>query len=368
MRTEWLDEILGLGAYADAEDAPLEDGILRLPVSDALPRPVVVSMGDIVPQPVDWVAETYIPRGKLTLIAGDPGSGKSQLVTAIASAFSTGGHFPGRSEAEPQHVLMVISEDGLEDTVRPRLDAMDADVSHIKVLRGVLYDDGERPLLLDEQGLVALEIALQEHSPRLVLLDLLADFFGRGVDTNRQSDVGAVLRALGTLTDRYKCAILGTVHVNKAEAMKALYRVSGAMSFVGKARSVLFVAKDPDNPMRRVMAHLKSNLAPEGASQAFSLADGQFGWIGEVLATADDLARHPRTEEERSALAEAQDFIRVELADGPKPNKYMQNAAKEYGISVATLRRARESLAVKPWKDGGRDGGWMRSLAEQEEA
>lgn len=320
----------------------------------------VKRLSEVELESVTWLWEPYIALGKLTLIVGDPGIGKSWLTLAIATAISNGTPLRGMKPTEPRNVLIFSAEDGAADTIKPRLQAMGADVSRIYVV--------EMPVTLDEIGLLKIEAAIIEHQPTLVIIDPLTAYLGAKVDMHRANETREPMAKLTQLAAQHGCAIVPVAHMSKSEAAKVIYRALGSIDLIAAVRSALLVARDKDNQCVRWIVHIKSNLAKEGPSLNFELQDGSFTWLSESDVTAEELlgVEKPRGKARlpSSALLEAQEFLREMLSNGPCLVEEVMKEASNAGISGATLRRAKEELHITSKKTGGQFGGnpkwhWM---------
>ena len=335
------------------------------PAAPAPRQPIVRRLADVEPETVKWLWEPYIPKRKQTQMIGDPGTGKTWLALAIAANVTRGYPFPGPDgrpgpAREPENVVYLTGEDGLADTLRPRLDAVGADVSRVYVLegwRGVDPKTGEeveRGVTLADVDVIARVLA--EYRPALLVVDPLQAYLGEGVDMHRANEVRPVLTALGKLADEHGCAVLTITHLRKSSSERAIYRGLGSIDFAAAARSILLVAEDPDDATgrRRVMAHVKSSLAEKGPSIAYELRDGAFYWAGVSTATPEALLA-PRgldDQGERRAFDEAVEFLRELLANGPVPAKEVVKAYEQAGLSRSTVFRAKHALGIKVKKQG----------------
>ncbi|MGI8968017.1 MAG: AAA family ATPase, partial [Chloroflexota bacterium] len=310
-------------------------------------RPIVVRMSTIQAEEVGWLWPPYLALGKLSLLAGPPGVNKSWLSLAIATALSRGGYLPGVETVTPSATLLCIGEDGLEDTVRPRLDTMEANLDLIHVLTGIETEKGEDLLILTGEGIDVLASAIGETRPGLVVIDPLMAFLGGGVDIHRANEVRAVTRRLTDVADAYGCAIVGLTHLNKSQTGRPLYQVLGSVDFTAAARSVLLVDHDPNDHSSRVMVQVKSNLAATGAAQGFRLVHDRFEWLGAVDVDADTLLNGQGERSSRQGDA-IQFVLGAAFPDGvPRPANDVKAAAESEGLAWKTVRAAYKQLGGK---------------------
>lgn len=315
----------------------------------------------IKPERVNWLWPARIPLGKLTLIAGDPGLGKSMLTAYIAATVSTGRAWPDGTHAPAGDVLIVNLEDGQADTTRPRLDAAGADVARVHAADLVRHPDGTLRCmtLADVQPIAdALERMPQ---PRAVILDPVSAFMG-SADSHVAADVRGLLAPLAELAQRSGVAFILIAHLNKSSAQSAMNRINGSGAYVAACRSAWIVVKDKDDELRRLLLPLKNNLGPDQGGLAYRVA------VTEDGTPYVDFEAEPVNVRADDALAAADDdgddpasFLRDLLADGPLAAKEVQREAREFGLTEKTLRRAREKLGIRPRK-AGMSSGWIWEL------
>lgn len=313
----------------------------------------LISMDQVPVEEVQWLWYPYIPYGKLTIIHGDPGEGKTTLILRLAALLSQGESLPCDDRPqEPVKIIYQTAEDGLGDTIKPRLLAGDADCAQIKVI-----DETEASLtLLDER----VEQAISETGARVMILDPVQAYVGTGVDMNRANEVRTVLAQLSRIAEKYKCAMILVGHLNKAQGTKSQYRGLGSIDFQAAARSVLIVGRVKEKPEVRVMAHEKSSLAPEGEPVAFELsADNGFRWLGHYDISIDDLLSGV-SREKKSDLAEK--LIRDCLSDGRYPQQALMDKAKRMDISKRIIDEVKKCLNVRSVKDGNQ---WFWQLPDE---
>lgn len=272
---------------------------------------------------------------KITIMQGDPGEGKTTIALRIAALLSRGEKLPcDDTEQTPAVVIYQTAEDGLDDTVKPRLMEADADCTMIKVI-----DETEQALsMLDKR----IEQAILKEQARVLILDPIQAYVGKDTNMNCANEIRDVMKNIGMVAAKHNCAVILVGHMNKNGGGKSTYRGLGSIDFQASARSVLIVGRLRSNPEIRVMAHSKSSLAPEGKPIAFELnRDTGFKWIGHYDITLDDLL-NGFVSENKSALAER--LIKECLADGQAPQSDIVKKAKSQDISKRILDEQRKIL------------------------
>ena len=298
----------------------------------------IIRMSDVELTPVDWLWKPYLPFGKLSVLQGNPGEGKTYFAMHLAAACTNGKLMPNMERLEPFNVIYQTAEDGLGDTVKPRLIEADADLERVLVI-----DDRDTPLTLADERIAR---AIRENNARLVIIDPVQAFLGADVDMNRANEVRPIFRSLGDIAQATGCAIVLIGHLNKAAGTQSTYRGLGSIDITAAVRSLLFIGKLKDSPTMRVLIHEKSSLAPPGQSLAFSLGDEKgFEWIGAYDITADELLAGTDTAKTESKTAQAQMLILELLANGKRmPSAELEKAVNERGISSRTMRTAKSRI------------------------
>lgn len=297
----------------------------------------LINMKDVEVESVEWLFYPFIPYGKITIIQGDPGEGKTTLVLQIIASLTKGTSVLEDKETEPINVIYQTAEDGLADTIKPRLLKANADCSRVLVI-----DDRDIPLTMLD---IRLEQAIAETKARLVVLDPIQGFLGTGVDMHRANEIRPVMKHISELAEKYKCAIILIGHMNKCSMGKSTYRGLGSIDFQAAARSVLIVGRIKDEPEVRVVCQTKNSLAPEAKSIAFRLSEENgFEWIGEYDVAADDLLSGTAKGTKKQT---AMDFLETILSGGQMQQTAIMQLAEEKGISQKTLRNAKEALDIK---------------------
>ena len=297
----------------------------------------IIRMSDVELTPVEWLWKPYLPFGKLSVLQGNPGEGKTYFAMHLAAACTNGKLLPNMERMEPFNVIYQTAEDGLGDTVKPRLIEAGADLDRVLVI-----DDSEVQLTLSDERI---EKAIIENNARLVIIDPIQAYLGADVDMNRANEVRPIFMRLGQVAQRTGCAILLIGHLNKAAGMQSLQRGLGSIDIAAAVRSVMFIGKLKHDPTMRILTHEKSSLAPPGASLAFSLGDeGGFRWVGEYDITADEMLSGIEPQRE-TKTQQAKDLICTLLAGGKRVySEDIDKVALERGIPGRTVRDAKREL------------------------
>ena len=297
----------------------------------------IIRMSDVELTPVEWLWKPYLPFGKLSVLQGNPGEGKTYFAMHLAAACTNGKLLPNMERMEPFNVIYQTAEDGLGDTVKSRLIEAGADLDRVLVI-----DDSDVQLTLSDERI---EKAIIENNARLVIIDPIQAYLGADVDMNRANEVRPIFMRLGQVAQRTGCAILLIGHLNKAAGMQSLQRGLGSIDIAAAVRSVMFIGKLKHDPTMRILTHEKSSLAPPGASLAFSLGDeGGFRWVGEYDITADEMLSGIEPQRE-TKTKQAKDLICALLAGGKQVlSEDIDKAALERGIPGRTVRDAKREL------------------------
>ena len=318
-------------------------------------------LSEVEPERVSWLWPGRLPLGKLSVLDGDPGLGKSAVTLDLAARVSAGLELPDGELCEPAGVVLLSAEDGLADTIRPRLDAAGADTGRIVGLSPMVEGSSSGQPISIPKDLNMIERAIGRVGASLVVVDPLMAFLSGGTDSHKDQDIRRVLTPLASLAERTRAAVLVVRHLNKAAGGNTLYRGGGSIGIIGAARSGLVIAPDPEDPEPRLLAANKHNLSKAASSLVFHVGTSTNGaarvvWGGTSNLSAGDILREPADPEQRSALSEAMEFLLKELADGRVAAELVKKDARAAGVSERTLKRAKRALGVGSEKEG--DGTW----------
>lgn len=362
---------------------------MKLPTSAIEPRRSVADDGakrrlkavvrtamEVTPRMVEWLIPGLIPFGALTVLAGQPGLGKSLLTVKIAADFSAG------RLHEQGDVLMLTAEDPVAQVVVPRLKAARAKLSSIHLAE--LEEEYMSMPLRFPQDMDSLDEIVRSSGVRLVVVDPLSAHLASRVDSFKDQSVREALAPLAALAEDRKAAIVLVAHLNKGQSTDPLQRLGGSIGLPAAARSVLLLGHDPDDPdaasgSRRVLAHVKNNFGPLAPSEAYRITSATIEtWLGDmavarIVATgsspyraSDLLAAAANESEEPGVTQEAVAFLQALLAGGPRPASEVQAEAEKAGLPWDTVKRAKRRAGVATRKERGvPNGRWLWHLAER---
>ncbi len=301
---------------------------------------------EVVERKVDWLWYPYIPFGKITLLQGDPGEGKSSLIISLAALMTKGFPLPdGTPLPTVMPVIYQCAEDSVEDTIKPRLIKAGADCTKVAFIR-----DEDASVTLND---TRIEETIKATGAKLLVLDPIQAFIPPDSDMQSASQMRSVMRNLASIAERTKCAVVLVGHMNKSGSGKNLYRGLGSIDIAAIARSVLMVQRDSVNPQIRYMFPIKSNLAPEGQPFAFSLNnDTGFSWVG---ACSTDYVENEPTQAPVSKIAVAQSYLKTLLSTGPQTASSVFEHMQQVGISERTVRTAKKGINIKTFR---KDDAW----------
>lgn len=320
----------------------------------------LINMRDVAIQTTEWLWYPYIPFGKLTVMQGDGGDGKTTTALQIISAITTGSLLPECTNAVgPFDVIFQTAEDGLGDTIKPRLIQAQADVSRVHVV-----DESTEGLTLSD---ARIEQAILQTSAKLIVLDPLQAYLGAKVDMHRANEVRPVLKKVGDIAEKYGCAFVVIGHLNKS-ANKSQYRGLGSVDIFSASRSVMTFGRLKDQPYLRAFAHTKANLAPEGPSIVYELhPETGFRWLGKSDISAAELLGSDcegSWRRKETSFDRAVSFLQRELAHHSLSAEDVYHKADELEISKRTLDSAKAQIGVKSRKTGNQ---WFWELPKTKE-
>ena len=333
-RKDW-NEIL-CDENADRKKVIQETVTMKMQEKEALVP--MLCYKDIEQTSVEWLWFPYIPFGKLTIIQGNPGEGKTYFAMMLTAACTNRKLFPNMEDIEPFNVIYQTAEDGMGDTIKPRLVEAGADLSRVMVI-----DDSEEVLILSDDRI---EKAVRQNHVRLVIIDPVQAFIGADVDMNRANEVRPVFRKLGMIAEKTSCAIVLIGHLNKSSGTQSTYRGLGSIDIMAAVRSLIFIGKVRKDPTTRVLIHEKSSLAPPGETMAFKLGDEEgFRWVGAYEISADELLDGKEGKATETKLERGAKLIQELLVDKNEISiRELDDKAKEQGISGRTMRDVRSRM------------------------
>ena len=333
-RKDW-NEIL-CDENADRKKVIQETVTMKMQEKEALVP--MLCYKDIEQTSVEWLWFPYIPFGKLTIIQGNPGEGKTYFAMMLTAACTNRKLFPNMEDIEPFNVIYQTAEDGMGDTIKPRLVEAGADLSRVMVI-----DDSEEVLTLSDDRI---EKAVRQNHVRLVIIDPVQAFIGADVDINRANEVRPVFRKLGMIAEKTSCAIVLIGHLNKSSGTQSTYRGLGSIDIMAAVRSLIFIGKVRKDPTTRVLIHEKSSLAPPGETMAFKLGDEEgFRWVGAYEISADELLDGQEGKATETKLERGAKLIQELLVDKNEISiRELDDKAKEQGISGRTMRDVRSRM------------------------
>jgi hypothetical protein len=355
------DEAPPVGLRAEAKAAGPDGGAKSESSGDGGVE--MLCLADVQPRPVEWLWKGRIPLGNLTIIAGDPGLGKSFVTLDMAARTSCGTPWPDApGEANPPgSVLLFTAEDDLETTVVPRLTAAGADLKKVHTITSVKSKDGPRAFTLED--LPALEEALKKlDGPRLVVIDPVGAFLGK-VDDHRNAEVRGLLAPLTKLAAEHRVAVVLVTHMNKANQIKTFNKIMGSVAYTAAARSVWAVVKSKDEPKERLLLPVKSNLAPDPTGLSYRI-DGDPPRVvwgdGPITLHADDFMGDAEPGRDPTELGKAREFLRRVVGPGEVHAAQVYADAASEGISKMTLKRAKGREGIESYQKAGEQGWWWR--------
>lgn len=309
----------------------------------------IIKASDISCREIEWLWYPFIPYGKVTILQGDSGDGKSLMVLTLAAMLTRGEPMPftdGEGQ-EPINVIYQSSEDDADDTIVPRFQKAGGDPNRL-----LFISEKKKFLTFSDERLLA---ALKQTKARLLILDPLSAYVGEGTQINSANAVRAQFRPLIEIAKELRCAILIIHHQNKQQGQKAINRGSGSVDVIAAARSALLVARsNKDAPDERILAQVKCNVGPTGNAITFSVSEGRVEWLNDDPKTADEVLGNVFAGVGRpdTQMQLAKDALSQLLADGPKSQREIMDMMRGAGISESTAKKAKAQLAIRSVKQG----------------
>ena len=319
----------------------------------------IIKASDVTVREIEWLWYPFIPYGKVTILQGDPGDGKSLMILKLAAMLTKGEPMPftDGDGQEPINVIYQSSEDDADDTIVPRFLQSGGDPERL-----LFINETEKFLSFSDERILA---ALEQTKARLLILDPLSAYIGEGTQLNSANAVRAQFRPLIDIAKRLRCAILVIHHQNKQIGQKAINRSTGSGDVIASARSGLIIARtDRDHPDERILAQVKCNVGPTGNAILFSVSNGEVEWLSEESRTADEVLGNVFTGSNGRSdtqLQAAKEALQQLLADGPKPQREIMERIKGAGIGESTAKKAKALLAIRSEKQGSM---WFWSLPD----
>jgi putative DNA primase/helicase len=352
--------------------------IRSLPRPDMMPlSPRARRVADVVPTTIDWLCRGRIAAGKITVLDGDPGLGKSTIALDWAARLTTGRALPGmpgwetnESRARARGVVLLSAEDGESDTIRPRLDGAGADCKRVILLK-MSDESGNEYLPTLGQHLYAIEQQIEAADAAMLIIDPLMAYLESEVNANRDQDVRRVLSPVASMAERTGCAVIVLRHLNKAVGMASLYRGGGSIGIIGAARVGLLAHKNNDDEtgQERFLMVQKCNIGPEATTLVYRIVGiegtetSRVEWLGESSVTASSVMGQPVDPTERQELTDAEKWLADALSTGPITANDIYRDGRKDGYSDKTLRRAKSKLGIDVYREGyGKEGGWFWRL------
>ena len=311
----------------------------------------IVRASEITPKEIKWLWYPYIPFGKVTLLQGDPGDGKSKFMLSIAALLSKGELLPFTDEdekLEPMTVIYQTTEDDADDTVVPRFNSAEGDGEKLIFIK----EDKKNLTFGDER----IREAIEKSGARLLILDPMSSYIGEECSMNNANETRAEFNHLINVARDTDCAIVIVAHMNKGRDMNPLYRTNGSIDIAGAARSILAITRTPnkENPSERYLVQVKSNLAPTGSAVVFEVADKGVNFIDEREMTADEAfsVYAPAVGRPSDLCQAAERFIRELLSDGKQLATDCEAKLEAEGFKKSTYKKAKRRAGVTSVKEG----------------
>lgn len=324
---------------------------------------------EIKMRPIDWLWPKRFAKGKLSIIAGEPGLGKSQVTVYLAANITLGRDFPDGEKCPQGNVIFLSAEDDPEDTIVPRLKAAGADCSKVHIVDAIKATVNTQDSMLQFSLSTDLNV-LEEKIKAIgnvvaIFIDPISSYLGNKIDEHKNAAVRSTLAPLSKLAEKYKIAVICVTHLNKCENQKAMHRVVGSIGFIAASRSAFAVIRDENEDKKRLFLPIKNNLGNDSTGLSFFIEEqiieqeittSKIAWTKEVITEKADVIMDGYSDQ-RSVIEDAKTFLQDLLFEAPMHVKEIFQQAKEEDLSVKNLRRAGKSLGIKISRRGFGPGG-----------
>jgi len=331
-------------------------------------------IADVEITSVDWLWKGRFAKGKVSIIAGHPGLGKSQITISIAAIVSLGEIYPlGDESCQQGGTIFLSAEDDASDTIRPRLEAAGANLNYIYILDAIREPNKstdrsfEISRDLDSLGNMIESLNKSGKAISLIFIDPISAYLG-DVNSHNNAEVRHIMKILGNFALKYHVSIIGISHLNKNDQSESITRVSGSMAFIAAARTAFMVVKDIEDRKKVLFLPIKNNLYCDKSGLSFRIESyllecgietSRVMWNNEVVSiNIDDVMLGLQENSNKSALDDAKDFLLTLLANGPIPSSQIPIEVKEAGLAMVTVRRAKDELKIQIKKEG-MNKGWV---------
>ena len=300
--------------------------------------------------PVKWLLKPYIPFGKVTVVQGDPGEGKSTVALQLCATLSKAGKLPdGTQLDEPMCSVYQCSEDGVADTIKPRLEKADADCSKVAII-----EDLTEGLTLDDSRI---EETIRDLNAKLFIIDPLQAYLGKNGSLNNPIKMRNLIGGLAKIAEKYGCAIILICHMSKTSKKNSLYRCLGSIDIPANVRSALMVVRDKDDRQVRYIFQIKNNLGEEGRAIAFKIGEEGFSWLGKCDVSLEDvLSGKPAV---MTKLSQVREIFPSLLKESDMRSSNVIDIFRDRGISKRTLKAGKKDIGAVSYRKNGR---WYMSL------
>ncbi len=309
----------------------------------------IIKAIEIKPKEIEWLWYPYIPFGKLTILQGDPGDGKSKFILSLIAKLTSGDILPFTSKSlEPIKVIYQTTEDDKEDTIVPRFISSGGNGNNLIFIR----EDNKHLSFGDSR----IREAIEKYNAKLLVLDPLSAYLREGTSMNNANEMRSEFNNLINVARDTNCAIVIIAHMNKANDVSPLYRTSGSIDIAAAARSILAIARDPqtENIDERYLVQIKNNLARKGKTIIFEVCDDGVEFIKETEMTAEEVFSFysPRIGRPNEIELKVQSSIKDLLKDGDVLATDCEAYLESKGFKKSTIKKAKRNLGVVSRKSG----------------